>query len=132
MPGEGHEDPTEAQIRWQVFQAIAYGAKGLLYFAFHPFGVGLPGGLVRCEPKHAVGPCPNALEPTHHELCRGCRHPITPNDKQSEYFEDGVTCPHCHDILTPAKITAARERQKQMRLAEQKGMHHIGPQAQAK
>ena len=46
MPGEGHEDPTEAQIRWQVFQAIAYGAKGLLYFAFHPFGVGLPGGLV--------------------------------------------------------------------------------------
>ena len=66
MPGEGHEDPTEAQIRWQVFQAIAYGAKGLLYFAFHPFGVGLPGGLVRCEPKHAVGPCPNALEPTHH------------------------------------------------------------------
>ena len=30
MPGEGHEDPTEAQIRWQVFQAIAYGARGLL------------------------------------------------------------------------------------------------------
>ena len=66
MPGEGHEDPTEAQIRWQVFQAIAYGAKGLLYFAFHPFGLGLPGGLIRCEPKYAVAPCPNALEPTHH------------------------------------------------------------------
>lgn len=29
MPGEGHEDPTEAQVRWQVFTAIAYGARGL-------------------------------------------------------------------------------------------------------
>ena len=28
----GKRDPTEAQIRWQVFTSLAYGAKGVLYF----------------------------------------------------------------------------------------------------
>lgn len=35
-------------------------------FAFHPMGVGLPGGLVRCAAKRGMAPCPNPLQPTHH------------------------------------------------------------------
>lgn len=31
----GHTDPTEAQIRWQVYSSLVYGAKGVLYFCYY-------------------------------------------------------------------------------------------------
>ncbi len=34
MPFGYHSDPTEAQLRWQVYTSIAYGAKGILYFCY--------------------------------------------------------------------------------------------------
>ena len=36
-------DPTEAQIRWQISIALAYGATGILYFEWHPMADGHPG-----------------------------------------------------------------------------------------
>ena len=42
-PKSGHDDPTEAQIRWQISTALAYGATGLLYFQWHPMPDGHPG-----------------------------------------------------------------------------------------
>ncbi len=40
MPYGSHTDPTEAQLRWQVFTSIAYGAKGVLYFCYYTPGGG--------------------------------------------------------------------------------------------
>jgi len=34
MPFGYHTDPTEAQLRWQVFASLSYGAKGVLYFCY--------------------------------------------------------------------------------------------------
>jgi hypothetical protein len=34
MPFGPHTDPTEAQLRWQIYTSIAYGAKGVLYFCY--------------------------------------------------------------------------------------------------
>lgn len=34
MPFGPHYDPTEAQIRWQIYTSIAYGAKGVMYFCY--------------------------------------------------------------------------------------------------
>ncbi len=34
MPFGNHFDPTEAQIRWQIYTSLAYGAKGVLYFCY--------------------------------------------------------------------------------------------------
>lgn len=34
MPYGPHTDPTEAQIRWQIFTSVAYGAKGVMYFCY--------------------------------------------------------------------------------------------------
>ncbi|MBO7394126.1 MAG: hypothetical protein J6U98_08010 [Abditibacteriota bacterium] len=31
----GFRDPSEAELRWQVYTALAYGAKGILYFCYH-------------------------------------------------------------------------------------------------
>ena len=35
MPFGSHADPTEAQLRWQIYTSIAYGAKGVLYFCYY-------------------------------------------------------------------------------------------------
>jgi hypothetical protein len=40
MPYGPQADPTESQLRWQVFTSIAYGAKGVLYFCYYTPGGG--------------------------------------------------------------------------------------------
>jgi hypothetical protein len=43
MPFADRMDPTEAQIRWQIYAAVAYGAKGVLYFCYWTPGKGNAG-----------------------------------------------------------------------------------------
>lgn len=33
-PHYGYRDPSEGDIRWQVYTALAYGAKGIMYFTY--------------------------------------------------------------------------------------------------
>ncbi len=40
MPFNDRLDPTEAQIRWQIFTSIAYGSRGVLYFCYWTPGKG--------------------------------------------------------------------------------------------
>lgn len=40
MPFGPHSDPTESQLRWQIYSTIAYGAKGVLYFCYYTPGGG--------------------------------------------------------------------------------------------
>jgi hypothetical protein len=35
MPFGPHYDPTESQVRWQIYASLAYGAKGVLYFCYY-------------------------------------------------------------------------------------------------
>lgn len=45
MPYGPHTDPTESQLRWQVFASLCYGAKGVLYFCYYtPSGGEFPKG----------------------------------------------------------------------------------------
>jgi len=46
MPYGSHEDPSLAQIRWQAFTSLAYGARGLLYFCYWSPGSFIGGGIV--------------------------------------------------------------------------------------
>ncbi len=48
-----------------------------------------------------------------HESCKSCGHPVSPDERASSNYEEGVTCPHCHDIISDNKRAAARERQRQ-------------------
>ena len=75
------------------------------------------------DQRVAVG---QGLVPGHYELCYGCSRPITAEEKTSPRFQAGISCPHCYDSLTPEKLAAAAERQKQVALAKQRGEHHIG------
>jgi UPF0176 protein len=75
------------------------------------------------DQRVAVG---QGLAPGHYELCYGCSHPITAEEKASPKYHTGVSCPKCCDSLTPEKRAAALERQKQVELARQRGEKHIG------
>jgi hypothetical protein len=50
MPFGPHTDPTESQIRWQIFSSLAYGAKGVIYFNYgtpKTFEFPKGGGIIR-------------------------------------------------------------------------------------
>ena len=58
--------------------------------------------------------------------CRNCREPVSAEDRRSEGFREGVSCPRCHAELTPERISSLEERQKQMRLARERNGKHLG------
>ena len=58
-------------------------------------------------------------------MCSGCRKPINSKDKKSKKYEEGVSCPNCHDNLTEIQKERFRMRQKQINLAKKSGSKHI-------
>lgn len=64
---------------------------------------------------------------SHLHLCAGCRAPLSLEERQSNSYEEGVCCPYCVAVLTQQQKASARERHKQMLLAEQRGTSHLGP-----
>ena len=65
------------------------------------------------------------LIPGSFSMCSGCRKPISPKDKKSKKYEEGVSCPNCHDHLKPSQKARFRMRQKQIILAKERGKKHI-------
>lgn len=66
------------------------------------------------------------LEKGQYDQCHGCRHPITEEEKQSEFYLEGVACPRCYDKQTADQRARFAERQKQIRLAKERNEAHIG------
>ena len=60
-----------------------------------------------------------------YSMCSGCRKPISPKDKKSTKYEEGVSCPNCHDSLSNSQKERFRMRQKQINLAKKLGKKHI-------
>ena len=58
-------------------------------------------------------------------MCSGCRKPVNSKDKKSKKYEEGVSCPNCHDNLTEIQKERFRMRQKQINLAKKTGSKHI-------
>jgi UPF0176 protein len=71
------------------------------------------------------------LEKGDYDQCFACRLPITDEDKASEKFQAGISCPHCFDALTEEQKANFEEREKQLRLARERGEEHIGAEAAA-
>jgi UPF0176 protein len=69
------------------------------------------------------------LERGEFDQCHACRRPITEEDKQRPEYEQGVSCHRCIDSLTEEQKARFAERERQMRLAEQRGETHVGGEA---
>jgi len=75
------------------------------------------------DERVAVG---HGLSESDIELCRACRRPILPEDRNSPYYEEGVSCAGCYDERSPEDRARYAERQKQVKLATNRGRKHIG------
>lgn len=99
MPYGRHFDPTEAQIRWQVFTSLAYGARGVLYFCYWtPRGEEFPKGGALITPdgrptRHYGEACRlNArvknLGPTLMRMTTSAVYRVRPGEKAAEQLKD--------------------------------------------
>jgi len=68
----------------------------------------------------------HGLQPGEYDMCHACRMPLTDAEKHADSYEPGVACPHCIDRHSDDDRRRFRERQKQIRLARQRGENHIG------
>ena len=75
------------------------------------------------DERVAVG---HGLKQGTHALCRGCRMPVSPEDRASPLFEEGVQCPACAGTRDAATLAAKAERHRQVTLATKRGEQHVG------
>ena len=66
------------------------------------------------------------LEKGQYDQCHACRYPITDEQKQSEHYVPGVSCPRCYDTLSQQQKDRFSERERQVQLAKARGEEHIG------
>lgn len=71
----------------------------------------------------------HGLRPGAHALCRSCRWPLSQADRASPLFQEGVSCPHCHGQRDDGDRERLAERQRQVALARERGVAHIGADA---
>ena len=68
----------------------------------------------------------HGLAPGSYELCRACRRPLSAVDRTSPHYEEGASCPACHDTRDEAQRARYRERHRQELLAIKRGTAHLG------
>ena len=69
------------------------------------------------------------LEKSQYDQCYACRLPITEEDKASDKYEPGVSCPKCFGRHSDEQIARFREREKQVNLARERQEEHVGTEA---
>ena len=53
-------------------------------------------------------------------ICSGCRTPISPKDKKSSHYLEGVSCPNCYDKLSQTQRERFLMRKKQKEILKNK------------
>ncbi|MFW2404413.1 MAG: rhodanese-related sulfurtransferase [Gammaproteobacteria bacterium] len=66
------------------------------------------------------------LQRGSYDQCHACRRPISQEDKLSDKYVRGESCPYCFDERTEDQRRRYRERERQIDLAERRGEPHRG------
>ncbi len=61
-----------------------------------------------------------------YDQCHACRLPITEEEKLSDHYKKGVSCPRCHDKTPQERKARFQERERQINLAKKRNEAHIG------
>ena len=68
----------------------------------------------------------HGLDEGQYDQCYACRHPLSPEELESNQYTKGISCPYCFNKLSDKKKVGVIERQKQVMLSKSKGENHIG------
>ena len=74
----------------------------------------------------------HGLAPGTHDLCHACRRPVSEAEREDPRYEAGVSCPACHAERSDAQRAGYAERDRQERLAQQRGTVHVGAKLPAR
>ena len=74
----------------------------------------------------------HGLVPGPYELCRSCRYPVGDAGRASPQYIKGVSCPRCFEATSDAQKQGFAERQRQVALASERGVAHVGAQMPVK
>ena len=66
------------------------------------------------------------LEKSDYVQCFACRMPVSPKDQESNHYVKGVSCLKCYGTQSSQNKSRAVERQRQVTLAKEKGIKHLG------
>lgn len=104
-------EKATAYMRSQGFEQVYHLRGGILnYLNTVPESASLwQGDCFVFDERVAVD---HHLNPTNHDLCLGCGHPVSPVEKASPHYEAGISCPHCYAALTPEKRARLEARQR--------------------
>ena len=58
-------------------------------------------------------------------ICSGCRKPVSKDEKKSEKYQTGISCPKCYDKLSSSQKERFAMRQKQILLAKKMGKNYL-------
>jgi UPF0176 protein len=68
----------------------------------------------------------HGLQQGPYTLCRSCRRPVGDVERASDQYVKGVSCPACFDSRSNAEKQGLAERQRQVDLAQRRGLAHVG------
>lgn len=71
----------------------------------------------------------HSLEQGNYDQCYACRRAITDEDKLRPEYKHGVSCHRCKTNLTSKQKKRFFEREKQNKLARERGEYHLGNKA---
>ena len=60
-----------------------------------------------------------------YSMCRGCRMPVSVQEKKSSKYKEGISCPYCYNKLTKSQKDRFSMRQKQILIAKKLNKSHI-------
>ena len=66
------------------------------------------------------------LQPGSYGMCHACRMPLSQTEMTHPDFEVGISCHHCKSTQDPARTRRFAERQRQIKLARERGKEHLG------
>ena len=65
------------------------------------------------------------LKQGSYSMCSGCRQPVSLEEKKSNKYIEGISCPKCHDHITDLQKSRFAMRQRQILIAKKMGKNHI-------
>ena len=68
----------------------------------------------------------HGLVPGNLEVCPNCNRVVGDDERSRDGYVIGVTCPACHEDISPDRRARFAERQKQIELADERGTVHMG------
>ncbi|MFK8066687.1 MAG: rhodanese-related sulfurtransferase [Gammaproteobacteria bacterium] len=66
------------------------------------------------------------LEEGMYEQCFACRRPLSDQDRQSDKYQEGISCPFCFDNMSDERRERFAERQRQIEFAKERNEKHLG------